>query len=179
MDLKNIIKTKSLQYGEFTLSSGLLSSYYIDLKKTTLDPEGLAVITQTIFNKILEHCLLNIVDSIGGMDLGALPIVSALMLKSYNKQFSLRGFVIRKSQKNYGTKNRIEGNLRHADHVILIEDVVTTGKSILEAVDILQNEHCVIGKIIAVVDRNQGAREEFVKVGIPYEYIFDIKELLT
>jgi orotate phosphoribosyltransferase len=165
--LLSIIAARSLLRGEFRLTSGRSSNFFIDLKKTMLDPEGGSLLADLLFEMIKAED----VDCIGGMETGAIPLVAALCLRSWPEK-PLKGFFIRKEAKGHGTDQRIDGLLERGSRVILFEDVTTTGGSALRAVDQARQYQCAILKVITVVDRLEGAEENFCKAGIPFEALF-------
>lgn len=171
--LLEILKEKSLMLGDFKLSSGMRSNYYIDGKKTTLDPEGLFLTAEIILDMIKDDRA----DAIGGPTLGADSIVGAVTSLSFLKNSPINGFIVRKEPKGHGTGNKIEGTLEKGARVVIAEDVVTTGGSIIKAIDAVKELGCEVVRIISVVDREQGARQRFEQVGFVYSPIFTLKDL--
>jgi orotate phosphoribosyltransferase len=165
--LLSLIIHRSLLRGEFLLTSGLSSNFFIDLKKTMLDPEGASLLADLLFEMIRTED----VECIGGMETGAIPLVAALCLRSWPEK-PIKGFFIRKESKGHGTDQRVDGLLEPGARVILLEDVTTTGGSALRAVDEARRSHCTIIKVITVVDRLEGAEENFRNAGIPFEALF-------
>src|SRR5262252_10996671 len=162
--LLGIIRCISLLQGrEFRLTSGASSNFFIDLKKTMLDPEGASLLADLLFDKIRGED----VDFIGGMETGAIPIVAALCMRSWPEK-PMKGFFIRKEAKGHGTDQRVEGLLDSGSRVILFEDVTTTGGSAMRVVAEARRNQCAIVKVITVVDRLEGAAENFRKAGIPF-----------
>ena len=176
--LGEIIKEKSLMLAPpgqpFTLASGLTSTYYINGKKTSSDPEGLACIARIIWEKVKDKP----VEAIGGPTLGADPIVGAMAFLTCFTGKPLPLFIVRKEAKDHGTKNQIEGADIKGKKVVMIEDVITTGGSVFKAIDAVKELGCEILDVIALVDREQGGVEVFAERGIPYSPIFKISELL-
>jgi orotate phosphoribosyltransferase len=162
-----ISRASLLQGGEFRLTSGRSSNFFIDLKKTMLDPEGASLLADLLFERIRAED----VDSIGGMETGAIPLVAALCLRSWPEK-PIKGFFIRKEAKGHGTDQPVEGLLRRGSRVILFEDVTTTGGSALRSVDRARQYQCTILKVITVVDRLEGAEENFRRAGIAFEALF-------
>ena len=162
-----ISRVSLLQGREFRLTSGRSSNFFIDLKKTMFDPEGASLLTDLLFDKIKAED----VDCIGGMETGAIPIVADLCARSWPEK-PLKGFFIRKEAKGHGTDQRVDGLLERGSRVILLEDVTTTGGSAMRAVDQTRQFQCTILKVITVVDRLEGAAENFRKAGIPFEALF-------
>jgi orotate phosphoribosyltransferase len=162
-----ISRASLLQGREFRLTSGGSSNFFIDLKKTMLDPEGASLLADLLFDKIRTES----VDCIGGMETGAIPIVAVVCMRSWPEK-PVKGFFIRKEAKGHGTDQRVDGPLDRGSRVILFEDVTTTGSSVMRAVDQTRQFQCTVLKVIAVVDRLEGAVENFRKAGIIFEALF-------
>jgi len=163
-----IIRRASLLQGrEFRLTSGRPSNFFIDLKRTMLDPEGASLLADLLFDKIKTED----VDCIGGMETGAIPIVAVVCMRSWPEK-PVKGFFIRKEAKGHGTDQRVDGLLDRGSRVILLEDVTTTGGSAMRAVDETRQFQCTVAKVITVVDRLEGAEENFRGAGIDFEALF-------
>ena len=162
-----ISRTSVLQGREFRLTSGGSSNFFIDLKKTMLDPEGASLLADLLFDNIKAED----VDCVGGMETGAIPIVAALCARSWPDK-PIKGFFIRKEAKGHGTDQQVEGRLERGSRVILLEDVTTTGSSAMRAVEQTRQFQCTVLKVITVVDRLEGAEETFRKAGIKFEALF-------
>lgn len=137
----------AVKIGEFNLSSGRKSKYYIDIKKASTDPSILKTIAEKMSSLVIEK-------KIAGMELGAVPIAVALSL-----EMNLPYLIIRKGKKGYGTEKRIEGMLSKGERVLVVEDVLTTGGSAIDAVETLREAGAIVERVIAVVDREEGAKE--------------------
>jgi orotate phosphoribosyltransferase len=171
--LLEIIKERSLLQGQFTLASGATSNYYLDMKPTTFDPEGASLIAEIVCDMLLQ---LRNLDSIGGLELGAVPIISVVCARSW-PDFPIRGFVVRKEKKGHGTDKKIDGNFRDNDNVVLFDDVTTKGGSVLQAVKAVRERGATVKKIITIVDRLEGASENLQKEGINLLHIFTADDL--
>ena len=171
--LVKILEEKSLKRGHFILASGRSSDYYIDGKMTCMDPEGATVIADAILSEIanLE------VDAVGGMDMGATPIVGAVATRSFQTGRPIPVFVVRKDIKSHGTKKAIEGPLVPPCRVVIVDDVVTTGGSILKAIDAVEQVGCKVVLAITVLDRNAGAAEALRERMIPYRPLATLTDL--
>ena len=137
------------------------------MKKTMFDPEGAALVTDLLFDAIKTED----VDYIGGLETGAIPIVAALCVRSWPEK-PIKGFFVRKEVKGHGTDQRVDGHLERGSKVILFEDVTTTGGSAMQAVNQARQLECTILKVISVVDRLEGAAENFRTAGIKFEALF-------
>lgn len=172
--LKQLILDRAVSYGETQLSSGLSSSFYIDGKQVTLDPEGALLFA--------EHFLASnppdSYDAVGGPTIGADPMAGAVSALSQARGTPKPAFIVRKAAKTHGKMKRIEGPLANGSRVIVVEDVITTGGSVLEAIDALETDKgCKIVKIVCLVDREQGAREAFAARGYEFAPVFTAGEL--
>ena len=153
--------------GDFTLSSGKKSNYYINMKKAITEPKILSTISKLITEKIQDDKI----DKVAGPALGAVPIATAVSLES-----ELPLLMIRKEKKGYGTSKLIEGELNDGDSVIVVEDVSTTGGSLLKAIKAIQENGGNVKRAFVVVDRQEGAIEEFDKEGIKLEPLIIVNE---
>jgi orotate phosphoribosyltransferase len=173
--LLQIIRAKSLLTGRtFTLASGATSDYYLDMKPTTFDPEGLSLIADIVFGMLRGDSGF---DSIGGLELGCVPIVNAVVARSW-PEFPIKGFVVRKEKKGHGTDKKIDGNFERNTTVILIDDVTTKGGSVMEAVRAVREQGAVVKNVITIVDRLEGAEGRLRDEGIPLVPIFTKHDLL-
>jgi orotate phosphoribosyltransferase len=174
--LMAIIKAKSIRKGHFILASGQASSYYIDCRKTTLDGQGLRLICERML-PLLEAMH---VDAVGGMTMGADPIVSGLIQLSAQWGRPLQGFLVRKAAKAHGMGNQIEGNLCAFMRVALIEDVITTGSSTRQAYEAIKQAHpdVAVAGVLAVVDRQAGGAEAFTHMGLNMQVLYTVDQLL-
>lgn len=154
-ELKKLFKeTGAFKTGEFTLSSGKKSDFYIDCRLLTLHPQGSRLIGKIILEKIKGLK----VDSIGGLTLGADPITSSVVVLS-----DIPGFIVRKKEKAHGTQQKIEGHIKAGWSVVVVEDVATTGASALQAIEAVEAIGAKVVKVISVVDREEGAAEMLKK----------------
>ncbi|MDD4894313.1 MAG: orotate phosphoribosyltransferase [Candidatus Omnitrophica bacterium] len=172
--LLELLNKEALKRGKFTLSSGKTSTYYLDGRIITLTPEGAYLVA----NIILELINGRKVDAIGGPTLGADPIVGAIAAISHIKKIPLKTFIVRKLAKEHGMQRQIEGPaLKQGDSVILVDDVATTGKSLIEAKEALDKMGVNVLEAVVIVDRGEGAEENLSKSGLKLESIFTIEDL--
>jgi orotate phosphoribosyltransferase len=163
-----LIRDRSLlREGAFQLASGGSSNYFFDMKKTMFDPDGAALLADLLFERIKGEN----VDCVGGLETGAIPIVAAVCRRSWPEK-PIKGFFVRKEYKGHGTDRLIDGYLEPGARVILFDDVTTTGGSVMKAVEKARQFGCEIVKVVTVVDRLEGARENFAKQGIKFEALF-------
>lgn len=174
--LIDLIVRKSVQISDkpiFELASGRKSNIYIDCRKTTCNAEGQFLVGNLIFEKIAS---LN-VQAIGGLTLGADPVANAVSYTSWIKKSPINTFVVRKTPKGHGLKRIIEGDVRKGDRVVIVDDVVTTGASTVEAIQKARDFGLEIKKVIALVDRQEGGRENILKEGFEFEAMITREEL--
>jgi len=177
--LKEILLEKSYRKGTFTLTSGKTSDFYIDGKQTTLHAEGAYLCGKLLFELIAEAE--QTINAVGGMTLGADPLVSAVSIVSFLEQAPIPAFIVRKEAKGHGTGNYIEGlkNLPEGSRVALVEDVVTTGGTLLKVIDRVEAAGFVVGLVVTVVDRQEGGAEVLADKGYPLKALFTRESLLS
>ena len=161
-----------IKFGDFILSSGKRSNYYIDIKRAITDPRILKTIAKMISNYIDEE-LKNKNLKIGGIELGSVPIATAVSLETEKELI-----IIRKKSKDYGTKSKIEGDLKEGDMVILVEDVTTTGGNVIKAVEEIRSMGGVVDRVFVVVDRGEGAKDNLEKIGVKLIPLITVDELM-
>jgi orotate phosphoribosyltransferase len=172
--LRNILIEKCLRTGvRRILSSGRESNYYIDAKYATMDPEGSYIIAKLILEKLEEYD----VDAIGGYTLGADPIVGSVVALSSQTKKPLLGFIVRKEPKTHGEMKLIEGPFRKGLKCLIVDDVITTGSSILKAAKAVEDEGGIVVLTMGIVDRLEGGRENIEKAGYIFQSIFTRKDL--
>ena len=175
--LRDLLIAKSVKWGEFILASGKASNLYVDARLTTMSPEGMTLIGRVALER-LEHENWN-ADSIGGLTLGADPVAYAISHTSATRSKPLRAFTVRKEAKTHGTGRRIEGPFMPGDRVVVIEDVITTGRSALQAIEAVMAEGGQVVGVLAVVDRDEGGREAIRQLGYPVISLVSRSELVS
>jgi orotate phosphoribosyltransferase len=161
--------------GDFVLSSGQQSSYYINGKQVTLHPQGALATGRLLLSKLPSDT-----QAVAGLTLGADPIVSAVSVVSALENRPIPALIVRKETKGHGTMAYIEGpTLPTGAQVVVLEDVVTTGKSAMKAVERLRDAGYIVDLVISLVDREQGGAEFYQSVGLNFEAIFSISEIKT
>jgi orotate phosphoribosyltransferase len=173
--LIELLKERSVRYGEFTLASGRTSEMYIDARLTTMSPEGLALIGPLGLATI-RRMKWN-ADSIGGLTLGADPVAYAVSYASFENPPFVRAFTVRKEPKQHGTRNLIEGPFRKGDRVVVVEDVVTSGASALKAIDVVRIAGGEVVGVMAIVDRREGGTEKLKAAGFSLVSLVEGEEL--
>jgi len=168
-----LLEKEALKRGEFILSSGKTSNYYLDGRVITLSPEGAYLIGNIILHSIAEENI----DAVGGPTLGADPITGAVAVLSHINKIPVKTFIVRKAMKEHGMQRQIEGpELKKGSRVILVDDVATTGKALIEAKAALDGLGVKVVRAIVIVDRCEGAAENLSKAGLKLDSIFTIKD---
>lgn len=175
-ELLRLILEVSFEKRRVTLASGKQSDFYLDLRQTLMRPRGARLAGLVALDKLLGGPP---VDAVGGMAVGAVPFVSAILLAAAERdpETGLLGFFVRKQAKKHGLGRRIEGGFEAGQSVALVEDTTTTGGSTLEAVDAVEAAGGKAARVLCLVDRGEGAREAFAERGIELEAIFSRADL--
>ena len=158
---------EAIQFGHFILTSGAESSYYIDIKKASTNPEILAIIADDMEKYSQGY------EMIAGMELGAIPLIVALSLKT-----KIPYAIVRKQKREHGTGKQIEGGDVSGKKVLILEDVTTSGGSVIKTIQAIREEGGIVDKVIVVVDRDSGAKEKIQNVDVSLIPLLDIKDYL-
>jgi len=180
--LLSLLQKKSVFHGDFTLSSGAKSSYYIDCRLTTFDPEGAWLVGQLMHSLIRKEQTsrkVNVV-AVGGLTMGADPVALAVGMYSHwaKDPSPLQVFSVRKSPKAHGQTKLIEGNFKKSDTVVVIDDVITRGESTIAAINAIEKEGGTVAFVAVLVDRQEGGRQKIEAMGHPVFALFTKGELL-
>jgi orotate phosphoribosyltransferase len=162
--LAALLRERSVKFGDFLLSSGRRSPYYIDARRTTMSAQGQRLIGELGLAAIRE--LGWAPASVGGLTMGADPVAYAIARASADAPPLVQAFSVRKAAKEHGTRQTIEGNFAPGDPVVVVEDVLTTGGSALQAIEAIRGAGGAILGVLVVVDREQGGREAIEKSGL-------------
>ena len=154
----------ALTYGDFTLSSGEHSTYYFDGRLLSLCPEGASLLGPEFLQVAIESGA----EAIGGLTLGADPIVSSVVLTSYLQNSPIQGFLVRKEAKGHGADRLIEGPLKPGSKVLIVDDACSTGGSLFQAIAAAEAKGCEVVHVAAIIDRHQGGGEELARRGYPF-----------
>jgi orotate phosphoribosyltransferase len=181
-ELLKLLQAKSVFHGDFILSSGARSPYYVDCKLTTLDAQGATLVGELMHRLIRQQAAARDVrvDAVGGLTMGADPIALAVAIRSLaaGDRPPLQAFSVRKTPKGHGQGKRIEGNFQPGQTVVVIDDVVTRGESTLAAIEAVAQEGGRVAFVAALVDRQEGGRERIEALGHPMVALFSRAELL-
>lgn len=182
MDLRKklweLLKEKGYRKGKVILTSGKESDFYIDCRPVTLHPEGGYLVGKLFYDLIRSGP--EKIQGVGGLTMGADPIATAISLISFMEGDPINAFIIRKEPKKHGRSLWIEGidNLNEGSKVAIVEDVVTTGGSTIKAIEKATEERLKVVKVLAIVDRNEGGRENIKKYGYDLESLFTKEDFL-
>jgi len=168
-----LFRKKALKFGNFTLASGKKATYYLDGKQVTLDPHGAQQVGEGILDLLGPD---HMPAAIGGMSIGADPITAAVVTMSAVRGTPVAGFMVRRESKGHGTHQYIEGPVQPGDEVVIVEDVVTTGGSSLEAIQRAEQFGLKVICVIAIVDRMEGGAQAFAQAGYPFSSLLTIQD---
>ena len=175
--LKHLLLKRSVRLGDFTLSSGAKSPYYVDARQTTMTAEGQRLTGKIAYDLIDEAGW--DVTHVGGLTLGADPVAYAIAHHSTSRERVLDGFTVRKEAKDHGTGQRIEGGLPTDARVVIVEDAVTSGASAIRAIEAVRKHGATVAGVICLVDRDEGGRANLDELGVPLLAAFTGPELLA
>ncbi len=172
--LMELVRERSLKFGDFILASGRKATYYLDGKQVTLDARGAVLVGKGILALLEEG---EFPTAVGGMSIGADPITAAVItIAGLSGHEDLKGFMVRKESKGHGTNQFIEGPITAGDQVVVLEDVVTTGGSSLLAIDRLESAGIIVKGVIAIIDRMEGGAQAFQNRGIAFRSLLKITD---
>ena len=173
--LIELLRRDALKTGTFTLASGRTSHYYVDGRRVTLSAEGAALIGAGILEGLAD---LTDVSAVGGLTLGADPIVGAILAVAGARGLhDWRGFLVRKEAKAHGTGQLVEGPLRPGTRVVIVDDVATTGGSSLQAAAAVESLGCRVARVVVMLDRLEGAADAFAARGLDFRSLVTIRDL--
>lgn len=169
--LKQLFLERAVSFGTFTLASGKTSSYYINSKKVLFHSEAVALLGELLYEATSDLEI----QAIGGLEVGAIPMATAACLAYHQHGRAMEGFFVRKQAKGHGSQSRIEGQVKAGDRVAVVDDVLTTGGSVVQAIEELEKLGASVLRVVCIVDRLQGAREALARYD--YQPLFTIADL--
>lgn len=176
--LADIIRARSFGRGEITLASGRKSDFYFNLKPTMLDPEGAALLAELSFDALKDDAI----DYIGGLEMGAVPLAGAIAQLSWLKGHPIAAFFVRKKPKDHGARLAVEGLAKNetlqGKRIVIVEDVTTTGGSAIKAVDAVRDAGGEVVLVFTMLDRDEGAAENFKVAGLEFRSLYKAGEFL-
>ncbi len=174
-ELLTLLRKNAVLRKRIKLSSGKVSNFYIDVRKVSLSPKGVYLISHLVFNLLKFKKI----TAIGGPTLGADPIVSGVCYLAYKNKKKLKGFLIRKLPKKHGRQKLIEGQvLTSRERVVIVDDVATSGSSLIKAIEVLKKERIQVVAAVSVIDREEGAREALARYNCPLVSLFAKSDFL-
>jgi orotate phosphoribosyltransferase len=168
--LRELFRTRALQFGDFTLASGKKSSYYVNSKKVLFHAEAITLLGEELYEATKDLDF----QAIGGLEVGAIPMAAAALTAFHRHGRPLEGFFVRKQAKTHGSKDRVEGQVNSGDKVVVIDDVLTTGGSVVQAIEAVEALGATVVRVVCICDRLQGAREALAKYD--FRPIFTIRD---
>ena len=174
--LRILLSSRSVLFGDFVLASGRRSTYYIDCRRTTMHAEGLDLIGRLGIDALRRRGWAP--DMVGGLTLGADPVAYAVARASCESLPLISAFTVRKAAKAHGAGRRIEGCFEPGAKIVIVEDVITTGGSALEAVRVIRKEGGTVLGVLAVVDRDEGGRAALEDAGLVVEVLVMVHEIV-
>ena len=173
-ELLEMLKRDAYRHGEFTLSSGVKSEYYVNCKPVTLSGKGLALSSLMMFDCVEKNSV-----AVGGLTLGADPLVSGVAMAACSLDRDLSALIVRKQPKGHGTQAWIEGPMPpEGSLVTVLEDVVTSGASAITAAQKLRLAGYVVDRVVSIVDRQEGGEDAMIKAGLQLRSLFTLEDLL-
>ncbi len=165
--LKELFRERALQFGDFTLASGQKSKYYVNSKKVLFHSEAITLLGAALYEATKDLDF----QAIGGLEVGAIPMAAAALTAFHHAGRHLEGFFVRKQAKEHGSKERLEGQVNAGNKVVVIDDVLTTGGSVVQAIAAVEALGAEVSRVVCICDRLQGAREALAK--------YDFRPLFT
>ncbi|WP_164103193.1 orotate phosphoribosyltransferase [Candidatus Laterigemmans baculatus] len=172
--LIELIRREALQTGTFTLASGKTASYYLDCRLVTLHPQGANLIAAGMLERI--DAMSDKIDAVGGMAIGADPITAAIVTHEGLRGGSMRGFMVRKEPKGHGGGRQVEGPVKAGDSVVIVEDVITSGGSAIQAIRAARAFGLEVRGVVAIIDRLAGGSEAFAAEGLQLQTLLTIRD---
>jgi orotate phosphoribosyltransferase len=168
--LQELFRERALQFGDFTLASGKKSSYYVNSKKVLFHAEAITLLGELLYEATKDLTF----QAIGGLEVGAIPMAAAALTAFHKHGRTMEGFFVRKQTKEHGSKQRLEGLVNSGDSVVVIDDVLTTGGSVVQAIEAVEAIGAKVLRVVCICDRLQGARETLANYD--FRPIFTIRD---
>jgi orotate phosphoribosyltransferase len=169
--LLDLFTARAVAFGDFTLASGQKSRYYINSKKVLFHGEAIALLGELLYEATRDLDI----HAIGGLEIGAIPMATAAVLRYRQAGKTLEGFFVRKQVKGHGSQERIEGLVNRGDRVVVVDDVLTTGESVVQAVEAVEERGGTVARVVCIVDRLQGAGERLANYD--FHPLFTVRDL--
>ena len=172
-ELLNELKQDAIHFGDFVLSSGVKSYYYINCREVTLSPKGAWLVA----NAMLDSLEAVDADAIGGPTLAADPIAAGVAIESWHRGHPMRAFIVRKEAKGHGLQQQVEGPVHEGDRVIVVDDILTTGGSLLQAIDAVESVGLKVAHVAVLLDRLEGGADRIRARGYPFTAIYTFDDI--
>ena len=173
--LRDLLRERAVLHGDFVLTSGQRSSYYLDARRVTLSSAAAALVGESFLHVLEPYPI----EAVAGLAIGADPIVAAIATVAGTQGQTVDGLIVRKERKEHGAGRRIEGPWRDGMRVAIVDDTLTTGGSSLQAAQAVEEEGGQVLAVCALIDREQGARQAIESAGYPFIALFSAAELLS
>lgn len=170
VQLRELYRARAFAFGDFTLASGKKSNYYINSKKVLFHSAAVALLGEALYEATADLDI----AGVGGLEVGAIPMAAACVMAYHHHGRELEGFFVRKQAKAHGSKELVEGVLAAGSRVAVIDDVLTTGESVVQAIQAVEAAGATVARVVCVVDRLQGARERLA--GYDFRPIFTVRD---
>ncbi len=168
--LRELFLDRAVLFGDFTLASGKKSRYYINSKRVLFHAEAITLLGELLYDATRDLT----VQAIGGLEVGAIPMAAAALVAYHRAGRPMEGFFVRKQAKGHGSRELVEGQVRPGDTVVVIDDVLTTGGSVVQAIDAVTAAGATVARVVCICDRLQGAREALA--GYDFRPLFTIRD---
>ncbi len=160
--LQQLFLDRAVSFGDFTLASGQKSTYYINSKKVLFHAEAISLLGELLADATADVAF----DAVGGLEVGAIPMAATLLVELHRRGRAAEGFFVRKQPKGHGSNDLVEGLVKPGDRVVVIDDVLTTGGSVLQATRAVESLGATVVRVVCICDRLQGARDALAR----YDY---------
>ena len=171
--LQTLFRDRAVQFGDFTLASGQKSGYYVNSKRVLFHAEAATLLGELLADAVADLQF----QAIGGLEVGAIPMATSALIALHRRGQSVEGFFVRKEAKGHGSKARVEGLVGAGDNVVVVDDVLTTGTSAMQAVKAVEELGATVARVVCICDRLQGARE--LLVGYDFVSLYTIHDFVT
>jgi orotate phosphoribosyltransferase len=168
--LQQLFRERALQFGDFTLASGQKSSYYVNSKRVLFHAEAITLLGELLYEATQDLAI----EAIGGLEVGAIPMAAAALTAFHRHGKNVEGFFVRKKAKQHGSQDLIEGQVQKGDRVVVVDDVLTTGGSVIQAIRAVEDKGAKVVRVVCICDRLQGAAEALA--GYDFRPLFTIRD---